>query len=169
MTTIVNQTVMHSKCLEMLFSYQVKVMQVFKDVLGLYEINHISLTRINKNAEILSFSSTPSLEYNLFNSNLWQFDKTYQSQWHTKNAPASWPSLYSPMYFKELYYLKQQKHRYPISISLPTQDANGCVIYSIASRKMSSHAQELFSVGQENLQKIGQYCAQLLLPLLDSE
>ncbi len=89
------ETVLHPQHLDMLFAYRSKVSSVFRDVLGLHEISHIAVSHINEKQQLLTLSSTPALEFNLFNSKLWHFDKTYQADWYQRGHQARWESLYS--------------------------------------------------------------------------
>ncbi len=167
MNHINKKIVPHPRVLETLFAYKGKVSSVFKDVLGLFDISHIALSRIDENLELQSLSSTPSLEFNLFKSSLWRFDKTYQTSWYSSCTPSPWQSLYAPERYDELYYLKQMQHHYPLGLSIAEKLTNCHVIYSIASHKDCQHTREIFESQHENFYKIGQYCSNLLLPLFN--
>lgn len=151
----------HPDFLETLFAYKSNVSAVFKDVLGLNDISHIAVSYINNQHQLLSLSSTPSLEFNLFSSPLWRFDKTYQSQWYGLCKPSTWQALYTPKRYDELYYLKQVKHRYPVGLSMATQSVDAHIIYSLASH----HVLALTEGQYEDLYKIGAYCGNALLPI----
>jgi hypothetical protein len=159
------QVSLHPNLFKTLFAHQHKVSPVFKDVLGLYDIHHIAISHISNN-QLLTFSSTPSLEFNLFKSHLWRYDTTYQSNWYRSCTMASWPSLYTAEHYDELYYIKQIKHAFPLGLSFTLQQAEGYTIYSIASNKYGQPTQDLFEHQQDQFYKIGRYCSHLLLPLL---
>ena len=159
----------HPRFLDALFANKGKVGSVFNDILGLYDISHIAVSHIDNAFGLLSFSSTPSLEFNLFKSNLWQFDKTYQTNWYSLCKPSPWQSLYAPERYDELYYLKQIKHHYPLGLSLAVKLANCHLIYSIATHKNCPDTRELFENQHDNFYKIGNYCSNLLLPLFNKE
>ena len=166
---ISNKNVMlHPQHLEALFAFKSKASSVFRDVLGIHEIDHIAFTRINKNNQLLTLSSTPALEFNLFNSGLWHYDKTYNPQWFKLCIQDYWQNLYSFTRYDELYYLKQIKHSYPFGLNLSARVGEEHIIYSIASRKSCAHTQELFATQQEDFYKIGQYCSNRLNELLNS-
>lgn len=156
--------VLHSQLLEILFAFKSKVSNVFRDVLGIHEIHHIALTRINKHNELLTLSSTPAMEFNLFNSFLWKYDLTYNPKWFKLCAQDYWQTLYNKKRYDELYYLKQIKHGFPIGLSLAAKMNDHYVIYSIASHKSCSYTRELFSTHQEDFYKIGLYCSNMLNP-----
>lgn len=112
-----NEVMPHPQYLDVLFAFKSKVSSVFRDVMGIHEIDHIAFTRI-KNNQLLTLSSTPALEFNLFSSPLWQYDKTYHPQWFKLCIQDYWQSLYLHNRYDELYYLKQIKHAYPVGLSL---------------------------------------------------
>ncbi|MFI4918625.1 MAG: hypothetical protein ACHP65_03620 [Legionellales bacterium] len=157
----------HPQLLEVLFAFKSKVSNVFKDVLGLHEMHHIALTHINKNHELITFSSTPSMEYNLFSSQLWRYDQSYDPRWYHLGTQAYWQTLYQQTRYDELYYLKQIKHAFPIGLSLAATLNENHVIYSLASHKSCPSTQEAFLNQQEDFYKIGQYCSNRLSPLLE--
>jgi len=155
----------HSQLADALFIYKKKVMRIFQDVLGLHGIDHISVTRIDAQNNILVFSSTPAMEFNLFNSTLWQFDKTFTAEWFKQCGHASWQSLYSNTRYDELYYLRQIKHRLPVGLSLATKTTEEYLIYSIASKNEAVSTQAIFANEIESFYRIGHYCSNQLLPL----
>ena len=164
--TITNKEITpHANFQDILFASQGKVSRVFKDILGLYEISHLAITRIDQHSILQTFSSTPALEFNLFNSELWRFDKTYQSSWYSLCGLSSWTELYTPAYYDELYYLKQIKHGFPIGLSFAVKLPDCHIIYSIASHSNSAETHEFFANQHDKFYKIGQYCSNLLLPL----
>lgn len=152
------EIVTHPQLLDMLFAHKSEVSDVFADILGLYDISHIAVAQINRQQELLILSSTPALEFNLFSTDLWQFDQTYQASWFSLCSQASWQSLYAPERYDELYYLKQIKHHYPFGLSWASKSTEGYVIYSVASQNNRDQTRELFTSQLDKLYKIGQYC-----------
>lgn len=159
------QVMPHPQLLEVLFAFKSQVSKAFKDVIGLHEIHHMALTRINKKNELVTFSTTPALEFNLFSGSLWQHDRTYQPEWFNLCSQAYWQTLYKSTRYDELYYVKQIKHRFPIGLSLAGTLGEDHLIYSIASRNSCRHTQDLFQNQQEEFYKIGQFCYNALNPL----
>lgn len=157
---------LHPEWLAILFAHKSKTRAVFRDVLGLHEVSHIAMSYISPNQSLLTLSSTPSLEYNLFNASLWQFDNTYNPIWFQRCQDAPWQSLYMPERYDELYYIKQTKPRYPLGLSMATKLGDGHMIYSIASAIDSNNTQTIFKTQQHELLQLGQYCMQQLQHLL---
>ncbi|MDI1352840.1 MAG: hypothetical protein PSV35_08790, partial [bacterium] len=134
-------------------------------VLGLHEIDHIAVTQVNSHNQLVTFSSTPALEFNLFSSHLWRYDRAYNPQWFQLCSQEYWQNLYNHDRYDELYYLKQIKHGFSLGLSLAAQLNDTYVIYSLATQKSSSHTREVFASHQEEFYKIGQYCSNMLIPL----
>lgn len=159
----------HPNFFETLFAHKSKVSTVFKDILGLYDISHFAIAQIDGQGKILTLSSTPALEFNLFNSNFWQFDQAYQFNWYSLCIPSFWESLYTNIHYDELYYLKQVKYQYSIGVSLAIKTADHHLIYSIATHKEGKQMREFFLSQAINFYKIGNYCSRALLPLLEEK
>ena len=138
---------------------------VFRDVLGMHEINHIAVARINTNNVLVSLSSTPAMEFNLFSSSLWRYDQTYNPKWFSLCTQSYWGNLYSAERYDELYYIKQIKHVLPLGLSLAGKIGEDHYIYCLASRTSCPQTQELFATQHEEFYKIGQYCSNMLNPL----
>jgi hypothetical protein len=157
----------HPQFWEILFAYRSRVSNIFKEILGLYEINHISLTRISNN-QLLTLSSTPAMEFNLFNSSLWRYDLSYNPKWYKQCTQDYWETLYHQKHYDELYYLKQIKHTLPLGLSFANQIGKEFVIYSLASHKSCPHTLELFTSQKEEFNKIGTYCSSMLDPIFSN-
>ncbi len=157
---------LHPHFLELLFAHKSKASAVFKDILGLHEISHFSISHIDNQGEMLTLSSTPSLEYNLFNSDLWRFDQTYHHTWYELCTSSPWQALYTPERYDELYYLKQAQTNYPIGLSMAVNKMDGYIIYSIAANSECPMTQDRFDNHHDDFYRIGTYCSNELLPLL---
>lgn len=157
---------LHPQLLNRLFASKSKTRSVFRDVLGLHEVNHVAMAYIHSTGLLTTLSSTPSLEYNLFSSPLWQYDRVYDPTWFRQSTHAYWQALYSATRYDELYYLKQIKPHYPLGIALSEPLGEGHVVYSLASATDSESTRDCFTTQLESLTQLGQYCMTHLRPLL---
>lgn len=161
------QPSLHPNFLDMLFAYKSQVSAVFNDILGLYEIRHFAISHIDNQNRLTTFSSTPSLEFNLFNTEIWRFDQTYHPSWYSLCLSSPWQALYNFKRYDELYYLKQIKHYYTIGLSMAVKTSDSYVIYSIASDSKDQQTQAFFINQQAHFHRIGEYCSKSLLSLLE--
>ena len=161
------EVTLHPRFLDALFAYKSQAMNIFRDVLGLYDIHHLAVARVDQQGQLISFSSTPAMEFNLFNSELWRYDLCYRAQWFTQYTQASWAALYEKTRCDELYYLKQIKHAYRTTRCLAARMGNETFIYALASQYESPELEERFVQQVDEFYKIGQYCTNLLLPYFE--
>lgn len=154
--------------LDFLFANKRKSSAVFRDILGIHEIDHFAISYINPQQKMACLSSAPSMEYNLFKSGLWRFDRSFDPAWIALEERASWQSLYTPSRYDELYYIKQVKQRYATGLCLATEFEGHRVIYAAASKKACEHTQTLFAENQDDFAKIGRYCLNSLFPLFQA-
>lgn len=165
MDTCCNKVTPHPAFLDFLFAFKKKTSSVFRDILGIHDLAHLAITQVSTGNHLLTLSSTPSLEFNLFSSPLWHYDRSYDPAWFSSPIPCYWHQLYHPERYDELYYLKQIKHQYALGLSLATALADKKIIYSLAIQHDTPQARELFSCMHDDFYKIGQYCFNLLEPL----
>ena len=116
-----------------------------------------SLTLINNERELFFLSSNPSIEQNLIEKELWEYDSIYQDPFIYQNELKLWSEL-SPLAYPELlrrYKLHNQKLIDGISIPVDY----GCyrAIFSFGFKKMNS----LLHIKSNNCEKLimlGMYC-----------
>lgn len=157
----------HPHFQNILFAYKGTVSKVFKEVMGLHDIAHLSLARISQNNQIVSLSSTPAMEFNLFKSPLWRYDASFNPNWFRLGKQSTWQDLYSPARYDELYYLKQSQHELALGVSLANKLGNDYFVYSFATRTTYPDEQQSFLNKQTEFSQIGHYCTQQLMPILD--
>lgn len=159
---------LHPQFLDILFAFKSKINLVFRDIKGIHEIDHFSLNQINQYKQLITLSSTPALEFNLFNSNLWRYDCSYAQSWFQQCTQDSWQNLYCKERYDELYYLKQIKHNYQLGLTISAKNKEDYLVFSFASRKSCKHTRELFFSQHADFYKIGEYCFNKLNSLLSS-
>ena len=155
----------HQDLEHILFADKRKVSLIFSDVLGIYDLDHISIGLLDTSNHLLTFSSTPALEFNLFHKKLWRYDQTYYFSWVTKGIYETWQNLYESEYFDELYYNKQVKHNLPIAYSMAGKIGTRHAIYSIGTKKNTQKSRDFFMSESALFYKMGLYCAQSLKSL----
>ncbi len=108
----------HPLFLDILFLYKLPTATLFKELIRFYSIDHIALSYINTRRELITLSSTPAIEFNLFKHSLWQKDRTYDLNWCKQSKLSTWDRLYDATHYEELFYIKQLKPNYSMGFSL---------------------------------------------------
>ncbi|ASQ46854.1 hypothetical protein clem_11585 [Legionella clemsonensis] len=81
---------LHPKVIEILFENRRYIKNVFSNLKGLHGITHMGMACIDPSHELVAFSTTPNIEYNLFHQNLWLDDHCFNSKLEDKNSLLWW-------------------------------------------------------------------------------
>lgn len=150
-----NETSLHGDMLEVLFKYKNKIYNRFDDVRGTFLIDHLAINVINSNKQVLIFSTTPSVEYNLISQDLWKYDRSFSASYQSSNKFYSWEKAYAKKYFDELRLIKQINHGFSYGFNLSKKIGSCQFVYSFATRCQkpnlleyyNGHISELFAIG----------------------
>ena len=152
----------HPQLIETLFAFRYRVFRIFNEVLGLHEIDHIAITRIDKEQRIAVFSSIPAIEHNLFQACSGVSTIPIVKNGLSKKKQQPGLRFMSQVAIMNSIILRQIKPQLPTSLSLSTLKASGYYIYSFASHSLNPRTAVLFQRCQKELYEIGHYCNNLL-------
>lgn len=144
-----------------LYEHYRKLRKIFGDVLGLMEIDYLSIAMINNKNELFFLSSSPSIEYNLIEKNIWQLDKIYNGNFIQQDK-AQWWSDINARDNDELYHYKQASQKLMMGLSVPDLYDEYRVIYSFGFQSdneqirinIQNNIYELLNIGRFCLKKI---------------
>ena len=158
----------HPQAQPILFQHRRALLNVFSDVMGINEIDHISIACITPMSEVIFLSHTPSIEYQLMTSNLWHYDLLHESRFYTNIQPKLWADLYHPQKQVELHAIKQAKERFTAGFSIPIQRDGIHLVYSFATKSPTPHPELFFLSKLDEFKNMGHYCfnqlSELVLP-----
>jgi len=153
---------LHPDILNVLFSHRNELSKKFSDIKGTFLIDHFSITIINPENNLLIFSMTPSVEYNLLISELWKFDHGLLRSNHTSSKISLWETGYQKEYANQIKSVKQTKHGFSFGFNLYQNIDSFQIAYSFATRSQNNnldtyyqeYINELFSLGEYGYKSI---------------
>lgn len=154
---------LHPQAHDFLFRDYRILRRIFEDVLGQLEMNYISINLLTVKNEVLFLSSKPSLEHNLIENQLWQYDLSLQKEFFLQHRAQLWTSLYHDDYRKELQYYKQDVPKLKMGIAMPSFFENNRVVYSFGTQSNDTTIKSYIFNQTETLQKLGQFCLQRIV------
>ena len=163
-----SSTKIHLLAKECLFGNKRATSSVFRDVIGLYELDHVAIAAVNKKQEIIFLSHTPSMEYNLITSDLWRYDGSYLPSFYGEPDCVEWRALYDSSHFHELTHIKQVKTGFTEGISVSVKHEDIHLIFSFATKSKDASAEDTLYHQQKQLTQIGWYCFQRFTDILAS-
>lgn len=157
----------HPMAISLLFSHFKTIKKIYQDVLGQLELDYLCIALLTPGNQLIFFSSKPSVEHNLIEKELWQFDGSYCTRFITQNMPKLWETLYSHKHREALRYYKQQIPKLSMGIAIPSEFAEYRVIYSCGTKSANETVQMNLIEQAEILRKLGQYCLQRILTSIE--
>jgi len=145
---------LHPRAQDFLFENFANLRRIFSDVIGQLEVSYLSIALINKNKEIFFLSSNPSIEQNLIDKNLWQYNWVIRENFIYQNDPKLWNEL-SHFDYPEVRLYKQQTQRIVEGISIPIDYGNYRAILSFGFKEMNSYLSLTYHA---KLVAMGRYC-----------
>lgn len=143
---------------EYLFKYYNVLRRIFSDVLGQLETDYLSIALIDKTGKLLFLSSKPSIEQNLIEKNLLEYDGCFQAPFVYQDKPSTWTDLYVTEYQKPLFQCKQTIPDLEAGISIPTDFGEYRAVFSFGFKSLTLLMQMEFLSQSKKLLAIGTYC-----------
>lgn len=172
---------LHPNILDILFVHKQAIARRLSDIKGIYFIEHVSINIISSLNEVIVFSGTPSVEYNIIVKELWRYDKSFNPQSLVNGSFVSWQEGYTKSHAQELIKIKETNHNFTYGFNLIRRIDDFTMVYSFATRKHLSNIDEyylnvcddLFSLGDYSYKLLkdiySQYNSNLILPMIDKK
>jgi len=157
-----NNIVLHKNIMEILFKHKHEIFKRFSDIKGVFHIDHIAIKIINPANEMVIFSITPSVEYNLIAQELWRHDHDFLCNNYKLNKLYMWEESYSKRYFSEIKYIKELKHGFTFGFNIFKKYENFNLIYSFATRSQNNDLRQYYKNHTHEIIELGDYSYKLI-------
>ncbi|HBI21972.1 MAG TPA: hypothetical protein DDY37_05230 [Legionella sp.] len=141
-----------------LFKHKRAILSVFRDVIGINDIDHLSIACITHTNEVMFLSHTPSIEYHLMTSPLWSYDLLHTPHFYKNDDAKSWSELYHPDQYADLHAIKQAKHGFTTGFSIPIKRHGMHLVYSFATKSPNIHSNVFCLEKHDEFLRLGHYC-----------
>ncbi|MFO3122370.1 hypothetical protein SCQ99_14760 [Legionella pneumophila serogroup 1] len=143
---------LHPEVIEILFENSRHIKNVFSKLKGLHGITHMGMVCIDPSRELTAFSTTPSIEYNLFNQDLWLEDHCYHPGIETKNSLIWWDYAN-----EKIERVKLRNNGFTIGMTIYRPIGDFVFLYSFATNERVSGLREYYSENLFSLIDIGDF------------
>ena len=148
------QARLHSEIVTILFENRRYIKTIFLDIHGLYEIAHVGLTIIDPSADLVVFSSTPNIEYNLIQQNLWRNDPCFSPSIQN-NHELSWWNDHKIT--SDLEKIKLKNNQLTEGLTISRQINDFYLLYSFATRSKRVDLRAYYASNLFGLLDLGDY------------
>ncbi|MDF1683179.1 MAG: hypothetical protein P1U36_00835 [Legionellaceae bacterium] len=155
---------------KLIFKHARVAHQIFSDVIGLHDIDHLALTTISPQNELTILSYRPAIEFDLITTDLWHYDRSYHPDFFKTRQCKLWTDLYDQDKYAELMQVKQHSKHMRAGISTTLSYNNCILLLSFGTKSKHPEAGQRLLEAHPELIKMGRYCFQnishLFMPYL---
>jgi hypothetical protein len=156
----VDKLTLHPKANDCLFQHYRALRNIFHDVLGHLELDYLSMILISSEQELIYFSSSPSLELNLIELNLWQQDPILHLAEKKEGDCLIWNDIYENSAHFKLRHYKMEKTQICFGLSLLSHFRDYKVIYSFGLYRDELSLDQGLIQNIDTLKAMGKFCLQ---------
>ncbi len=154
--------ILHPNILEALFKHQSEISLKLSNVRGLLKLEHIAMIILNPQDEIIVFSSTPAVEYNLIEKELWRFDASFKPRNYEDGTFFWWEQAYPSAHSKMIKEIKELNYGFTLGFCLARKIDKAHIVYSYATRSTDKKLKQYYEQHTKELMAVGDYAYGLL-------
>lgn len=143
---------LHPNAIEILFNHRGEIKKAFSNLKGLHGISHMGIACIDPSNELVAFSTTPSIEYNLMHQNLWMHDHCFAADKGPKNTLLWWDYE-----LEKLGQLKLLNNRFTVGMTICRPVGQFYLVYSFATQEKHKGLRQYYSENLFGLMDMGDY------------
>lgn len=153
---------LHTNILDILFAHKRDIFRKLSDVRDLYFLDHVAISIFNPENEVIIFSITPSVEYNVITQNLWKHDITFNPSQFSDGSLVWWDQDFYSKFAVEIKQIKETKHNFSIGFNLYRKIDGFNLVYSFASRCQNKNMRHYYDSIKNRLFLLGDYSYKLI-------
>jgi len=153
---------LHDDLLDILFKHKKDISLKLSDIRGMFNIDHVSINILNSRNELIIFSSTPSVEFNLIMNGLWKYDRSFLPTFLEDRSLFWWENAYMDGNKKIIKQIKEEMHGYTLGFGLTQKIDTLNLIYSYATRSKEKNLKDYYISHKNDLLLVGDYAFRLL-------
>lgn len=143
---------LHPEVIEILFENRRYIKNAFSNLKGLHGITHMGMACIDPSHELIAFSTTPNIEYNLFSQDLWRDDHCFDKDIENKNSLLWWDYTN-----EKIEKVKLTNNRFTMGMTLYRPIGDFAFLYSFATDEQASGLREHYNENLFSLIDMGDY------------
>ncbi len=159
--------VLHEKAAIMSFENCFRLGKIYKEIIGLRNVNHFSLNVVDTQGKMSILSYNPQIAYNIFKDGSYRYNGSISPDFYNYRDLYTWDEAYDPTCYHTLKNTMERKNGIQMGVVLIKRTENLTFLYSFAT-KLDGH--EFLLDLQENTKffyGMGEHCASLITPIYE--
>jgi hypothetical protein len=146
------QITLHPEVIEILFENRPYIKNVFSNLRGLHGITHMAMACIDPSHELIAFSSTPTIEYNLIHQHLWVHDYVFVPDVGLKNSLLWWDYQH-----EKIEKIKLNNNHFTLGMTICRPIGDFRLVYSFATDEKHKNLRQYYTENLFGLIDMGDY------------
>lgn len=149
---------LHKDALLMSFENQWQIRKAYKEVLGLCDVDHLSINIVSPNGEMSVISYNPSIVYQIFNDGTYLYNGSISPTYYENLDFYTWDQCFDTRFYSEVKLSVKIKNGIDTGIVFVHRALGFHILFSFASKRKNG---DLFFNAAENsgyFIKMGFYC-----------
>lgn len=144
-----------------------KLGKIYKEVVGIRNIDHFCLNVVDDKGKLSIFSYNPQIAYNIFRDGSYLYNGSLSSTYYENKNLYSWDETYDPYYSTYLKNTMERKNGISKGIVLTTKQDNRTLLFSFATKKNAHDFVSDITEYKEFYMKIGFNCYEQIKTIID--
>jgi hypothetical protein len=153
---------LHKDALLMSFQNQWQIRQVYKEIIGLNDVDHFSINIVPPSGEMSIISYNPSIVYKIFKDGTYLYNGTISPTYYENLDFYTWDQCYDRRFYSRVKFSLQVQNGIDMGVNLIHREFGFNILFSFASKREHS---DLFINAVENNKKffeMGFHCLDLI-------
>ena len=149
---------LHKDALLMSFENQWRIRKIYTEIIGLNEIDHLSINIVDPNGEMSIISYNPSIVYKIFKDGTYLYNGTISPTYYENLDFYTWDQCFDKRFYNEVKNSLQIKNGIDTGIAMIHREFNFHILFSFASKRKNG---DMLADAIENNQqflKMGFHC-----------
>lgn len=149
---------LHKDILNISFRHKYQISKIFKNILGLCNIDHFSLDLVNPEGEMIFFSGTPSHGYEICKRGYGQYDGIISPENYENYEFYWWENTYHKKFANKIIEIREGMLGLRNGFMLVRKWNNFYLIYSFATKSRDLQFQSMIVNNINKLLEMGDFC-----------
>lgn len=153
---------LHKDALLMSFENQWQIQQAYKEIIGLSNIDHLSINIVDPNGEMSVISYNPAIVYQIFNDGTYLYNGSISPTYYENLNFYTWDQCFDKRFYSKVKLSVQTRNGIDTGIVMVHKILRYHILFSFASKSKNS---DLFDNAAENSShflKMGFHCFDLI-------
>ncbi len=149
---------LHKDALLMSFENQWHIQKIYKEIIGLNNVDHFSINIVPPNGEMSIISYSPSIIYKIFNDGSYLYNGSISPTYYEALNFYTWDQCYDKRFYSKIKLSLQTQNGIDTGIVMVHREVGFNILFSFAAKNKKNHLLEQAVENNTEFLKMGFHC-----------